>query len=335
MAAARKASDYNSAIEMYMNALKIDSNIYDAYCLIAQSYWEHSDYESCKRWTLKYYSKYDKLDMYNKIFADYFFSIIFKTPYDAIKYLKQMIVTYDQSPTNYINLGDEYWKLLQFDRAIPEYEKAFEIYKRWGRNPGVGTYSLLGSCYHKTGQYKKEKKLYRKAEQIFPGNPGLITMQAILALTEGDKIGANQYIEKYRSISKDNQLSEARILRGVALIYKEAGILNEAEKFYRQALSLGPEDRGTINSLAYFLIDKDININEGLELIERVLKSQPEGYNYLHTKGWGLYKLGKLPEALEILQKSWDLRMKNALYNHEAYLHLEAAKKVFDNQKNK
>ncbi len=29
-------------------------------------------------------------------------------------------------------------------------------------------------------------------------------------------------------------------------------------------------------------------------------------YNYLNTKGWGLFKSGKTKEALEILQKTFD-----------------------------
>jgi len=48
-----------------------------------------------------------------------------------------------------------------------------------------------------------------------------------------------------------------------------------------------------------------------------------------------LYKQGKYNEALEVVQKSWDLRMKNAIYDHEAYLHLEEAKKAVAGQKNK
>ncbi|NTW18582.1 MAG: hypothetical protein HGA42_02785, partial [Nostocales cyanobacterium W4_Combined_metabat2_030] len=48
----------------------------------------------------------------------------------------------------------------------------------------------------------------------------------------------------------------------------------------------------------------------------------------LDTKGRGLYKLGKYKEAMEILQKSWDLRMKNAIYDHSAFLHLEEARKA-------
>ena len=42
------------------------------------------------------------------------------------------------------------------------------------------------------------------------------------------------------------------------------------------------------------------------------LELSPDNYNYLDTKGWGLYKQGKYKEALDILQKSWDLRMEKA-----------------------
>ena len=83
-----------------------------------------------------------------------------------------------------------------------------------------------------------------------------------------------------------------------------------------------------MNALAYFLIDKGRNVNEGLELINKTLSLSPDQYEYLDTKGWGLFKQGKYQEALVILQKSWDLRMQNAVYDHEAFLHLEAAKKA-------
>jgi hypothetical protein len=62
--------------------------------------------------------------------------------------------------------------------------------------------------------------------------------------------------------------------------------------------------------------------------------ANPDNYSYLHCKGWGLYKQGKYQEALDILQRSWDLRREKARYNHEAFLHLEAAKKAVAGQKN-
>jgi hypothetical protein len=64
------------------------------------------------------------------------------------------------------------------------------------------------------------------------------------------------------------------------------------------------------------------------------LITDPENYEYLHTRGWGLYKQGMYQEAKDVLLKSWDLRMKNAVYNHTAFLHLEEAKKAFAGMKN-
>ncbi len=89
-----------------------------------------------------------------------------------------------------------------------------------------------------------------------------------------------------------------------------------------------------MNDLAYFLIDKDRNIIEGLELAGKALALSPDNYDYLNTKGWGLYKQGKYDEALDILQKSWDIRRDKAIYDHEAFLHLEAAKKAVAGMKN-
>ena len=79
-----------------------------------------------------------------------------------------------------------------------------------------------------------------------------------------------------------------------------------------------------LNYLAYFLIDKDRNINEGLELVDKALELSPDDYNYLNTKGWGFYKQGKNKEALELLEKAWKLK---PIYNHDIYLHLEEVKK--------
>ena len=112
---------------------------------------------------------------------------------------------------------------------------------------------------------------------------------------------------------------------GIASIFYEANILNKAEEYYRKALSLEPDNPDRLNALAYFLIDSDRKINEGLELIDKALKIIPNDYLMIDTRGWGLYKQGKYQEALDVLQKSWDL---NPVYDHEVYLHLEAAKKA-------
>ena len=117
----------------------------------------------------------------------------FRTLNEAIKYLEKLKEIDDQQPIIYYSLGDSYLQMLQYDKAIPEFEKALEIYKKWDIKPlWSANYSVLGIAYHKTGQYKKEKQLYRKAEKDFPDNSDLINQYAWLAITEGDTVTANQ-----------------------------------------------------------------------------------------------------------------------------------------------
>jgi len=150
-------------------------------------------------------------------------------------------------------------------------------------------------------------------------------------LTLGDTTKANEYISKYVSLRKDNSVSAAVIATNVAAIYYEASVLNKAEQFYRKALSLELEKPGRLYNLAYFLIDNNINIEEGLKLADKALESSPDNYVYLDCKGWGLYKLGKYKEALNLLEKSWKMK---PIYSHAIYLHLEEAKKAAADQKN-
>ena len=110
--------------------------------------------------------------------------------------------------------------------------------------------------------------------------------------------------------------------------------MDKAEEYFRQAYSLAPPEMfEALRMLAFSLIDKDRNIDEGLELVEKYIKLRSENYSILDVKGWGLYKKGKYKEALETMQKGWDLRMKNAVYGYDAFQHLEAAKKAVASQK--
>jgi len=324
---AESRSDFITAVNMYKEALRIDSCIYDAYCNIAMAYGNMGNWEYCQKWLLKYYSKYDLLNLYNKVYADYLYSIVFRTPYEAISYVEQMIAINDQAPYNYVNLGDEYNKLLQYDKAIPEYERALEVYKKWGKKPDqVLIYTELGRAYHNTGHYRKEKKLYRKAANDFPLHPLLLTRQAVLSLSEGDTVAANRHISNCKSGLEKLSWSEAKILNNTAIIYSSGDYPDRAEEYYRRARMAEPESIEWMNSLGFFLIDNDRNIEEGLGLIEKALTLRPDNFRLLDSKGWGLYKKGKYREALDIIQRSWNLRLQNSRYNHASYLRLEKVK---------
>jgi len=251
--------------------------------------------------------------------------------YDQIKSLKQYLEIDYQNPIQHYLLGIQYIALGQFENATSELEKSLEISRKQDLKPfWVYCYTDLGKVYHKEGRFKKEKDLYKEAEENYPDNAPLLYRKAILALSQRHEKEAAEYISWYRSVRKEMSASLADISSGLASIYEEADLPEKAEEYYRQALWSEPENPWMLYLLARFLIEKDRNINEGLELIDKALKINPQSSYFFDSKGWGLYKQSRYNEALECLEKSWNLR---SFYNHEIYLHLEAASNAVKNQK--
>ncbi len=106
-------------------------------------------------------------------------------------------------------------------------------------------------------------------------------------------------------------------------VYYHSHLLDKAEEYFRKSFKLEPGEPDWLNTLADFLIDHERNIGEGIELVDKALELSPDNYQYLDTKGWGLYKQGKYQEAVEILERSWELK---PIYDHNIFLHLEEAK---------
>jgi tetratricopeptide (TPR) repeat protein len=321
--------DLPAACDWYLRAIEKDTNFAAAINMLSITYFNLGLYELGKENCLRNYRKREHLSVRLQLYVNYFYAMYFQTPEEEIKYFRQVLDYDNQSPADHAILGFSYIKIYQFDKAISEIEKAFEIYKKWGsKTIGNYNYTLLGLAYHNTGKYKEEQELYKNAERVFPNDRDVVRRQAILSVSQGDTLSAKKYIEKYITILKDNSASEVLIEENLAGIFSEAGILNKAEEYYINALSLEPKNPWQINNLAYFLIDKNRDLNKGLLLADKALELSPDDYIYLHTKGWGLFKQGNFDEALRILKKSWDLRMEKAVYNHDAFLHLEAAKKA-------
>lgn len=336
--AAAGKHDFTTAIDWYQQALKIDSNLIQAIGGISIAYYNLSflgkpDWEQGKAWCLRSYKKLSMMTITDRIWANMLYAIYFQTPYERIKYMEQLKDIDDQNPYSYFNTGDAYLELYQYSEAIIEFKKALEIFQKWEEKPPIMFYQELGQAYHRSGRYKEEKRLYKKAIKNYPDAPDMLEQYAYMSFIEGDTIKANRYIEKWTSIRKKQSWSDADIISALPWIYEMAGMPDKAEVFFRQALFLEPENAAKMNSLAYFLIDKDRNIDEGMELVNKSLELNPDSYSALSVKGWGLYKQGKYKEALDMLQKSWDIRLQKAVYNHGAFLHLEAAKKAVESLK--
>ncbi|HDS06580.1 MAG TPA: hypothetical protein ENO05_03040, partial [Bacteroides sp.] len=193
--------EYSLAREYYKNAIEIDSSFIPAMIYLATSYGNAGYYEEARKWSLKAYQNVDKVGGIKELLIKTNHAIYFGTPDDVIKYSRQMLDMDDLAAVAYYLLGLYYNELNQFSHAILELERLLELYDKQGIKPfWVYYYTNLGIAYHQTGQFKKERRLYRKAVKDFPGDPALIYRQAILALSTGKTARAEKYIDQYVSM---------------------------------------------------------------------------------------------------------------------------------------
>lgn len=322
--------DNKTAVAMFSRALEIDSNYTAAAIMLPFAYRNQGLVPEAKKLCLKIYKKRDQVGILFKVYLDWLYSVYFETPRESIKYLQQLHDLDDKAPFFNDGLCIYYNRLHQYERSFPAGEKTMEIYKQWGINPSsVWTYTNLGLAYHQTGQYIKEKKLYKSAEKVFPDNTELLSRIAVLYLSTGDTSEAKSYLEKYIKICRDNRTTERDLKSSLGSIYSEAGIMDRAEEYYQQALSLDPANSYLVYLLSSFLIDNEIDTDKGLALAEKGLESDPDNYLLLDTKGWGFYKLGKYQDALTLLEKSDSLKQ---VYDYNIESHLESARKAVADQ---
>jgi Tfp pilus assembly protein PilF/TolB-like protein len=323
--------DYRTARNFLHQAIDIDSNFVDAIVLLAIAYGNEGFIDQGKKWCLKAYEKRDQTTMLEKIYINWLYAGTFETPHEQIIYIKQHLDYDGRDPGFLYLLGGAYFQMHQENKAIPLFEESLEKYSKWGTKPAwVYSYFFPVLIYHKTGQFKKEKKLLKKAVNDFPDDYNLLQCEAILALSERDTILANKYIEKYISNRRENSWSEAAIMSDLAGAFFMYGNLKEAEEYYRKALSFEPENPVRMNDLAKVLVENKQKVKESMELIDKALKSSPDNWAVLDTKGWGLYKQGKYQEALKLILKADSLK---PVYSQDIYDHLVEVKKTIAGQK--
>jgi tetratricopeptide (TPR) repeat protein len=72
----------------------------------------------------------------------------------------------------------------------------------------------------------------------------------------------------------------------------------------RRALELQPDQPQVLNYLGYSFVDRGINLDEALGMIERAVAAQPESGYIIDSLAWAYFRLGRYAEALAPMEKA-------------------------------
>lgn len=75
---------------------------------------------------------------------------------------------------------------------------------------------------------------------------------------------------------------------------------------FEKAIALGNDDSIYLNYYGYTLIDKEVNVKKGIDVIENALIQQPDNMYYLDSLAWGYYKEHDCDKAYKLMKRVVD-----------------------------
>jgi tetratricopeptide (TPR) repeat protein len=130
--------------------------------------------------------------------------------------------------------------------------------------------------------------------------PDIVGTRAGLATAMGDPVRAMAILDAGLDQYPDSL--DLRMSRVFA--FERAGDSDAAIRELRQLLRDRPGDATVQNALGYTLADRNRSLEEAHGLIAAALVQTPDNAAVLDSMGWVLFRQGRLPEALEYLERA-------------------------------
>ena len=96
------------------------------------------------------------------------------------------------------------------------------------------------------------------------------------------------------------------LLYARAMLAEKMDRLDVMEADLRKVIETDPQNAQALNALGYTLADRTDRYAESQKLIDQALALRPDDFFILDSKGWVLYRLGKLDEAIVYLRRAYE-----------------------------
>ena len=231
------------------------------------------------------------------------------------------ISNYYLNLAKYLNTLFSHYEILLAEnyQSVNNYKMAKKIYKK---------ISKLGEAYnwHASKQLafiyleeKKDKEAKKILEKTFKSlrNPDLYQIFDYANFLKNNEMfeeSINYYSKVLSLISVENNLyPKAKDGRGIA--YERTDKWEKAEKDFLSSLEADPNQAYVINYLAYSWIEKGINIEKSLRMLEKANELRSNDGYITDSLGWALYKLKRYSKAKKYLQLAVQLMPSDPIVN--------------------
>jgi tetratricopeptide (TPR) repeat protein len=210
-----------------------------------------------------------------------------------------------------ILLGGIAEKLEQPERAIAFYQKVPE-----GSPMRRISELQLGVALSDTGKVEEAKQHLKDLIASDPSDiRSYIAYGSVLSQAKEYKEMAETYDKAIEVIGPVPKQSDWSVFFQRGIAYERLKIWDKAEPNFRKALELNPEQPQVLNYLGYSLVDMNLDLDEGLQMIQRAVDARPDDGYIVDSLGWAYYRLGRFDEAVTELERAIQLRAGDATIN--------------------
>lgn len=216
----------------------------------------------------------------------------------AVQELKDVLVTRPHELRVRDFLGLLYEEMKDYDRAIATYQENLKI------DP-----TFFDSVLHLafvSYRLKRNADSIEYLEQAVKLDPKRTEPYLLFGLTYFQmEEYQNAKVKLEEGIQQDPSNAELHFNLGTTLdkLNQFDAVVREME----QTLELDPDHADALNYLGYSYADRGIKIEEALDLTRRAVALKPHNGYYVDSLAWALYKLGRVDEALETIQRAASL----------------------------
>ena len=89
-----------------------------------------------------------------------------------------------------------------------------------------------------------------------------------------------------------------------AITEERQGNFEKADADFRRALELSPDQPQVLNYLGYSMVERGVNLDEALGMIQRAVAAQPDSGYIVDSLAWVLYTLGRYDEAVAPMEQA-------------------------------
>ena len=145
-------------------------------------------------------------------------------------------------------------------------------------------------------------------------------MRAYLALggvysSKDDFRSAADLYDKAVAVLKTPNAANWNIYYQRGIAYERLKEWPKAEPNFRKALELLPDQPQVLNYLGYSWVDMNMNLKEGLAMIQKAVDLRPSDGYIVDSLGWAYFRMGRFEDAVREMERAVSLKPEDPVLN--------------------